>query len=143
MYETQFYALLTSTKFVTALKIVPNFFVKYYQQKYYAELFDGKLNNMRSATFVLFNPSIINPLVINFTEYTVEVLESLISAPDFNEFEWKSAIPFSLFWFYTFTIACWCEMFTYWETTIFCARIFSLDNVLPICVKCLIHSVIW
>ena len=41
---------------------------------------------MPNATFVLVNPSIINPLVINSKEYMDEVLESLVSAQDFSKF---------------------------------------------------------
>jgi hypothetical protein len=36
---------------------------------------------------MLMNPSIINPLVINFKEYMEEVLEVLIFAQVFNKFE--------------------------------------------------------
>jgi hypothetical protein len=39
-----------------------------------------------SAAFVLLNPSIMNPPVINFTEYMDGVLEILVSAEDFNKF---------------------------------------------------------
>jgi hypothetical protein len=49
-------------------------------------IFYGKLKNVPSAAFVLLNPTIINPLVINFTEYVDEILEILVSPQDFNKF---------------------------------------------------------